>query len=260
MLAAKVEDMINTVVRQIAFYRFERKVHTERRNGELTADKICELWMSVQGESLGPGDRVEGRLRGVLDLHPALHPFAVLCLCLCLRRLPGEFALCGLRESASVSPSVISRCWRPAAPSIIPNCSRRSASTPATPSSGTAAERDRRLIDELEALDGLSMAPPRDANKTASPPAPSVTPMSAPKSAAWPRASRPNARSGGGEDRAGNALALAAALGGLKGPMMKVAQLLATIPDAAAAGIRPANSPSCRPSAADGLGFRQAAA
>jgi oligoendopeptidase F len=54
MLAAKVEDMINTVVRQIAFYSFERKVHLERRSGELTADKICELWMSVQAESLGP--------------------------------------------------------------------------------------------------------------------------------------------------------------------------------------------------------------
>src|ERR1041385_312261 len=54
MLAAKVEDMINTVVRQIAFYTFERKVHTERRKGELTADKIDEIWMSVQGESLGP--------------------------------------------------------------------------------------------------------------------------------------------------------------------------------------------------------------
>ena len=54
MLAAKVEDMINTVVRQIAFYTFERAVHTERKNGELTAQKIGELWMSVQGESLGP--------------------------------------------------------------------------------------------------------------------------------------------------------------------------------------------------------------
>ncbi|MES0811899.1 M3 family oligoendopeptidase [Roseibium sp. SCPC15] len=54
MLASKAEDMINTVVRQIAFYTFERKVHTERRNGELTADKIGELWLSVQGESLGP--------------------------------------------------------------------------------------------------------------------------------------------------------------------------------------------------------------
>jgi oligoendopeptidase F len=54
MLAAKVEDMINTVVRQIAFYSFERKVHSERRNGELTAAQICDLWMSVQSESLGP--------------------------------------------------------------------------------------------------------------------------------------------------------------------------------------------------------------
>ena len=54
LLASKVEDMINTVVRQIAFYTFERKVHTERRNGELTSERICELWMEVQRESLGP--------------------------------------------------------------------------------------------------------------------------------------------------------------------------------------------------------------
>ena len=54
MLASKVEDMLNTVVRQIAFYNFERKLHTERQNGELTAEQICDLWMSVQGESLGP--------------------------------------------------------------------------------------------------------------------------------------------------------------------------------------------------------------
>jgi oligoendopeptidase F len=54
MLASKVEDMLNTVVRQIAFYNFERKLHTERKNGELTAQSIGELWMSVQGESLGP--------------------------------------------------------------------------------------------------------------------------------------------------------------------------------------------------------------
>jgi oligoendopeptidase F len=54
MLAQKVEDMINTVVRQTAFYTFERHVHTERRNGELTAEAIGEIWMKVQGESLGP--------------------------------------------------------------------------------------------------------------------------------------------------------------------------------------------------------------
>ncbi|MBB5047458.1 oligoendopeptidase F [Rhodopseudomonas rhenobacensis] len=54
LLAGKVEDMINTVVRQIAFYSFERAIHTERRNGELTAERIGELWLSVQSESLGP--------------------------------------------------------------------------------------------------------------------------------------------------------------------------------------------------------------
>jgi oligoendopeptidase F len=54
MLAAKVEDMINTVVRQIAFYSFERKVHEERRQGELTSERLGEIWMEVQRESLGP--------------------------------------------------------------------------------------------------------------------------------------------------------------------------------------------------------------
>ncbi|MDE5453371.1 M3 family oligoendopeptidase [Bradyrhizobium sp. CSA112] len=54
LLAGKVEDMINTVVRQIAFYSFERAIHTERKNGELTAERIGQIWLSVQGESLGP--------------------------------------------------------------------------------------------------------------------------------------------------------------------------------------------------------------
>ncbi|WP_288426187.1 M3 family oligoendopeptidase [uncultured Agrobacterium sp.] len=58
MLARKVEDMINTVVRQIAFYEFERKVHTARKEGELTAEQIGELWLSVQSESLGPAIRI----------------------------------------------------------------------------------------------------------------------------------------------------------------------------------------------------------
>lgn len=54
MLAGKVEDMINTVVRQIAFYDFECKLHAARADGELTPDDINALWMSVQAESLGP--------------------------------------------------------------------------------------------------------------------------------------------------------------------------------------------------------------
>ena len=54
MLAGKVEDMLNTVVRQIAFYRFETLLHNERRSGELVAERIGELWLQVQTESLGP--------------------------------------------------------------------------------------------------------------------------------------------------------------------------------------------------------------
>lgn len=54
MLAGKVEDMLNTVVRQIAFYDFESRLHMARRQGELTPEAIGEIWMAVQSESLGP--------------------------------------------------------------------------------------------------------------------------------------------------------------------------------------------------------------
>lgn len=53
LLAGKVEDMINTVVRQIAFYDFECKLHAARAKGELTPEDINDLWMSIQAESLG---------------------------------------------------------------------------------------------------------------------------------------------------------------------------------------------------------------
>ena len=54
MLASKVEDMLNTVVRQVAFYQFETLLHTERRGGEILPERIGEIWMQVQAESLGP--------------------------------------------------------------------------------------------------------------------------------------------------------------------------------------------------------------
>jgi oligoendopeptidase F len=54
MLAGKVEDMLNTVVRQIAFYQFELALHAERRNGELLPSRISEIWLDVQTKSLGP--------------------------------------------------------------------------------------------------------------------------------------------------------------------------------------------------------------
>jgi oligoendopeptidase F len=54
LLAGKVEDMLNTVVRQIAFYRFETLLHDARGKGELSREEIGALWMQVQVESLGP--------------------------------------------------------------------------------------------------------------------------------------------------------------------------------------------------------------
>ena len=55
MLAEKVEDMLNTVVRQIAFHNFETAFHNQRKNNELTPDEISEIWMKTQSEALGPG-------------------------------------------------------------------------------------------------------------------------------------------------------------------------------------------------------------
>ena len=138
MLAAKVEDMINTVVRQIAFYTFERKVHTERRNGELTADRLGEIWLEVQRESLGPA----------IDLKPGyetfwayiphfIHsPFYVYAYAFGDCLVNSLYSVYEQRPKAL--PNAISRCSRPAAPSTTPNCSRPSASTPAIRPSGRA--------------------------------------------------------------------------------------------------------------------------
>jgi oligoendopeptidase F len=59
LLAGKIEDAINTVVRQIAFHRFERRFHEARQKGELSPDEIGALWVEVMGESLGPAVRLD---------------------------------------------------------------------------------------------------------------------------------------------------------------------------------------------------------
>ncbi|MCH7692035.1 MAG: M3 family oligoendopeptidase [Proteobacteria bacterium] len=63
LLAGKVEDMLNTVVRQIAFHEFERRVHDERRSGELSAERLGGIWLDVQRESLGPAIRLHDEYR-----------------------------------------------------------------------------------------------------------------------------------------------------------------------------------------------------
>ncbi len=92
LLAQKVEDMINTVVRQIAFYCFEQRVHEERKAGP-------NLVAGARREPRA-GDRARGGVRDLLVLHPALHPLPVLRLRLRLRRLPGELPVRPLPGSA----------------------------------------------------------------------------------------------------------------------------------------------------------------
>lgn len=59
LLARKIEDMINTVVRQIAFCDFEQRVHLARRDAELTPQDFARIWMEVQQESLGPSFKLD---------------------------------------------------------------------------------------------------------------------------------------------------------------------------------------------------------
>ncbi len=63
LLAKKVEDMLNTVVRQTAFHEFEQRVHQERRNGELSSERLGLIWLQVQSESLGPALRFDDEYR-----------------------------------------------------------------------------------------------------------------------------------------------------------------------------------------------------
>jgi oligoendopeptidase F len=63
MLASKVEDILNTVVRQVALHEFERRVHDERRQGELVPDRLCQIWFDCQTESLGPALRFDDDYR-----------------------------------------------------------------------------------------------------------------------------------------------------------------------------------------------------
>jgi len=59
LIASKVENMLNTVVRQIAFHEFERRVHDERKKGELSVDRLSSIWLETQSESLGPAIRLD---------------------------------------------------------------------------------------------------------------------------------------------------------------------------------------------------------
>ncbi len=142
LLAGKVEDMINTVVRQIAFYSFERAIHTERKPRRTHGAADRRNLAQRADRKPRARDRDQAGLRELLDVHPALHPFAVLRLRLRLRRLPGELALCGLRERLRRLRRALSRdARRRRHQALFRTAASRSAWTPRTPNSGMAASR-----------------------------------------------------------------------------------------------------------------------
>jgi oligoendopeptidase F len=70
LLAGKVEDMLNTVVRQVAFHNFETQFHDARRGGELTADEIANIWMDTQHAALGPAIHIGDDYRPIWSYVP----------------------------------------------------------------------------------------------------------------------------------------------------------------------------------------------
>jgi oligoendopeptidase F len=141
MLAQKVEDMINTVVRQIAFYQFERRLHTERRNGELTADRIGQFWLEVQGESLGPAIRLREGYETFWSYIPHFvhSPFYVYAYAFGDCLVNSLYAV--IKTPSAAFSRNISTCCAPAAASPMPNCSSLSGSTHPTLRSGNRAWR-----------------------------------------------------------------------------------------------------------------------
>ena len=70
LLAGKIEDMLNTVVRQIGFHNFETQFHDARKNGELTPDQIADIWMETQAEALGPAIKIDDSYRPIWGFIP----------------------------------------------------------------------------------------------------------------------------------------------------------------------------------------------
>ncbi len=109
MLAGKVEDMLNTVVRQIAFYRFETLLHDERRRGELSARTHRRNLAAGADRKPRPGLFLHAGIQRVLGLRATFRALAVLRLRLRVRRLPGECALRRVPVWTSRFPGQVSR-------------------------------------------------------------------------------------------------------------------------------------------------------
>ena len=147
--------MINTVVRQIAFYDFESKLHEARREGELTPDDIDALWMSVQAESLGPAFEFMPGYETFWSYIPHFvhSPFYVYAYAFGDGLVNALYAV--YREGdPGLRREVLRDARRRAGRSTTRSCSPPSASTPRTRRSGTRASAlIAGFIDELEAME-----------------------------------------------------------------------------------------------------------
>ena len=70
LLAGKIEDMLNTVVRQIGFHNFETKFHDARKDGELTPEQVADIWMDTQADALGPSIQIDETYRPIWGFIP----------------------------------------------------------------------------------------------------------------------------------------------------------------------------------------------
>ena len=70
LLAGKIEDMLNTVVRQIGFHNFETRFHDARKDGELTPDQVADIWMDTQADALGPSINIDENYRPIWGFIP----------------------------------------------------------------------------------------------------------------------------------------------------------------------------------------------
>ena len=239
LLAAKIEDKINTVVRQIAFCEFERRVHDARRKAELTPDDLCRIWMEVQTESLGPAFnfREDYRFYWTYIPHFIHVPFYVYAYAF------GDCLVSSLYAVYEEAPDG----FEPRYLELL----RAGGTLAAQGAAGTV--RARRLRPRLL---GQGPGPARGADRPArghhagacmtDPAAPARKVESENSFGSRVRryaqvggtvgvpggADRRRADDGPAGSTAANAAELREALGGLKGPLMKVAQLIATIPDA----------------------------
>ena len=93
MLADKIEDILNTVIRQVAFHNFEYLVHTHRSRGELSSEQISQFWVDTQKQALGPAINIDDSFKGI---HTSFRTFTILCLRICFWRLSCKRIMAGL--------------------------------------------------------------------------------------------------------------------------------------------------------------------